>query len=340
MAADYVLMNGRDTESHALGVQHVGGPEIAAGCCRSGPSGRNRAHRDDAARHAADDRQPDWAGALHASISRARASDARCCLTISVRIRALDVFLRERPADFVLGSRRQRRRLQHRGGGRGGVVAVGDDALISNGVWLRNHDMHALHDLASGRVSTGHRSRTVLERHVWLGQDALLLGCERIGMGAVIGARSLVKGRVKPPRVAVGGVPARMLREGVSWGRDLGGMTEAERLVIGLPAVVDACDGDRAAALLFGCGRPSASLEAVNDRCRRRGREDDVQPSDYFPHLDLLLKAMRIDRDRLNGRGKVAIDAQLLRRIIQSAIERQPFSAAFYRETYPGHRRR
>lgn len=60
-----------------------------------------------------------------------------------------------------------------------------------------------------------------------------------------------------------------------------------------------------------------------------------MQPSDYFPHVDLLLKAMRIDRDRLNGRGKVAIDARLLRHIIQAAIGRLPFSAAFYRSAYP-----
>lgn len=60
-----------------------------------------------------------------------------------------------------------------------------------------------------------------------------------------------------------------------------------------------------------------------------------MQPSDYFPHVDLLLAAMRIDRERLNGRSKVAIDARLLRRIVQAAIERLPFSAAFYRSNYP-----
>ena len=60
-----------------------------------------------------------------------------------------------------------------------------------------------------------------------------------------------------------------------------------------------------------------------------------MQPSDYFPHVDLLLTAMRIDRARLSGRGKVAIDARLLRRIVQAAVERLPFSAAFYRQTYP-----
>ncbi|MGP8262682.1 MAG: hypothetical protein ACLQMV_07530 [Rhodoblastus sp.] len=60
-----------------------------------------------------------------------------------------------------------------------------------------------------------------------------------------------------------------------------------------------------------------------------------MEPSDYFPHVDLLLHSMRIDRNRLNSRSKVAIDAQVLRRLIQCAIERLPFSAEFYRETYP-----
>lgn len=44
---------------------------------------------------------------------------------------------------------------------------------------------------------------------------------------------------------------------------------------------------------------------------------------------------MRINRERLNGRGKVAIDARLLRRIIEAAVATLPFSAEFYRTTYP-----
>jgi acetyltransferase-like isoleucine patch superfamily enzyme len=111
---------------------------------------------------------------------------------------------------------------------------VGDDALISGGVWVRNYDMHALHDLRSGALISRPPVDTVIELHVWLGQDALLLNTERVGMGAIVGARALVKGHV-PPRVAVAGTPARVIREGVSWGRNTYGMTGAERLAIGVP---------------------------------------------------------------------------------------------------------
>lgn len=119
--------------------------------------------------------------------------------------------------------------------GAGQAIVIGDDALISSGVWIRNYDMHAMHDLASGLRINRPPVDTVIERHVWLGQDAILLSCERIGMGTVVGARSLVKG-VLPSRVVAAGTPARIIRENVSWGRDTYGMTAAERVSIGLSA--------------------------------------------------------------------------------------------------------
>jgi hypothetical protein len=117
--------------------------------------------------------------------------------------------------------------------GEGASVAIGDDALISNGVWIRNYDMHAMHDLKTGAQINQRPGDVVLERHVWLGQEALLLSCERIGMGSIIGARALAKGRI-PARVAAAGTPVRVLREAVSWGRHPYGMTDAERRAIGL----------------------------------------------------------------------------------------------------------
>jgi acetyltransferase-like isoleucine patch superfamily enzyme len=91
-----------------------------------------------------------------------------------------------------------------------------------------------MYDLWTGQVINRPPLDTVIERHVWLGQDALLLSCERIGMGSIIGARALVKGSI-PARVAAAGTPARVLREGVSWGRHPYSMSSAERLSIGMP---------------------------------------------------------------------------------------------------------
>jgi acetyltransferase-like isoleucine patch superfamily enzyme len=118
--------------------------------------------------------------------------------------------------------------------GVGHGVVIGDDALISGGVWIRNYDMHAMHDLHTGNFITRPPVDTVLERHVWLGQDAMLLSCERIGMGSIVGARSLLKQSL-PSCVVAAGTPARVVRTGTSWGRNTYGMTAAERVSIGMP---------------------------------------------------------------------------------------------------------
>ena len=115
-------------------------------------------------------------------------------------------------------------------------AVIGDDALISSGIWIRNHDMHAVHDLRSGERINRPPVDTILERHVWLGQNALLLNCQRIGAGSIVGAMSLVKG-VVGECVAVAGAPARVIRYQVSWGRQASGMTALERGTLGLPPV-------------------------------------------------------------------------------------------------------
>ena len=55
----------------------------------------------------------------------------------------------------------------------------------------------------------------------------------------------------------------------------------------------------------------------------------------YVPHIELFLQALRINRERLNSRSKVAIDAKLLKTLLQTIVECAPFSEEFYLRTYP-----
>lgn len=181
----------------------------------------------------------DWSGGFEASIRVLGRDSLLFFNDIADRFVALNtVFMRssQQLLYWGIGASAVGLSVELEGDGQG--LLVGDDALISGGVWVRNYDMHAMHDLRTGALINRSPVDTVLERHVWLGQDALLLGAERIGMGTIVGARALVKGHV-PPRVVVAGTPARVIREGVSWGRSTYGMTGAERLSIGLAEMPD-----------------------------------------------------------------------------------------------------
>ncbi len=235
--ADYHLFAGRDEQCQSLGVQLMSGselmvavtdPERPVGDIRIQTAGTgNLLFLDNRA----------WQGALSASV-RILGDDCVVMFNDIGRggyVALQDVFMRSHRQFLFWGQGATAVGLSIEMEGQDQGVAIGDDALISNGVWIRNYNMHALHDLRSGAPIGRPPVTTVLERHVWLGQDALLLNCARVGSGAVVGARSLVT-RAVPPCVVVAGNPAQVRREGVSWGRDTYRMTAAERVALGWPA--------------------------------------------------------------------------------------------------------
>jgi len=58
----------------------------------------------------------------------------------------------------------------------------------------------------------------LLEPHVWVGQEAMLLKGSHVGTGSIIGAKALVNGPI-PPVSAAAGLPAKVIKRGVSWDR-------------------------------------------------------------------------------------------------------------------------
>jgi carbonic anhydrase/acetyltransferase-like protein (isoleucine patch superfamily) len=101
--------------------------------------------------------------------------------------------------------------------GRDRTIAIKDDVMISNDVYLRNHDGHSIVDLTDNSLCNP-GGNIVIENHVWVGQDVLCLGPCHIGSGSVVAAKSLAKGDI-PTKVIAGGVPARIIKENASWSR-------------------------------------------------------------------------------------------------------------------------
>jgi acetyltransferase-like isoleucine patch superfamily enzyme len=229
---DFTIMDGADPEAKRLGITAMGAVTVVL----TDPSrrlGDIRVQSGGAENVLFFDNR-EWGGNCYASIRILGGDTVLMFNDIGHEYVSMpDIFLRSNGQFLFWGRGSSAVGISMEIDGDGAGVVVGDDALISAGVWIRNHDMHAMHDLRSGARINRPPAQTVLERHVWLGQDAMLLNTDRIGMGSIVGTRTMVKGTV-PPRVVVAGTPARVIREGVSWGRSNAGMTAAERVSIGL----------------------------------------------------------------------------------------------------------
>lgn len=88
-------------------------------------------------------------------------------------------------------------------------VTIGNGTVISENVTIRDDDGHTV----LGRKSHG---RIEIGDNVWIGLNVIILKNVVIGEGAIVAAGSVVTKDVAPATL-VGGNPARLIRERVSW---------------------------------------------------------------------------------------------------------------------------
>jgi hypothetical protein len=102
----------------------------------------------------------------------------------------------------------------------GGSIVARWGQLWAANVYVATDDMHRLESLETGVRLNPHGASIKLGRHVWLGRDVIVTGHVEIGDDTVVGTRSMVRGQKIPANTAVAGVPARVIREGVTWTED------------------------------------------------------------------------------------------------------------------------
>ncbi len=97
----------------------------------------------------------------------------------------------------------------------GTTCSIGEGCLFSENITIRGTDHHSIFDLDTGE-QINRPANVTIGRHVWVGQDCAIGKGVSIDDGAIIGARSLVVSDVGKAELWAG-VPARKLRDRVSW---------------------------------------------------------------------------------------------------------------------------
>ena len=90
-------------------------------------------------------------------------------------------------------------------------IEIGNDVAIAREVIIRDTDAHDLIGCEHTKIKP-----VKIGNHVWIGAKAMIMKGVTIGDGAVIAAGAIVTKDV-PKNCVVAGVPARIIKENVTW---------------------------------------------------------------------------------------------------------------------------
>ena len=94
-------------------------------------------------------------------------------------------------------------------------VEIGEDCLLSNDIDIRTGDSHSVIDLTT-MDRTNYALDVKIGSHVWICTRVQILKGVNIGKQSIVGAGSIVTSDIPPNCLAVG-VPARVIKPGVTW---------------------------------------------------------------------------------------------------------------------------
>jgi acetyltransferase-like isoleucine patch superfamily enzyme len=94
-------------------------------------------------------------------------------------------------------------------------IDIGEDCLFAEGIIVRDNDGHKIN---SGKDddAAGEAKEVKIGNHCWIGQRAMILKGVTLADNVIVGAGAVVAGNF-PSGVAVAGIPAKIIKENVSW---------------------------------------------------------------------------------------------------------------------------
>ncbi len=99
-------------------------------------------------------------------------------------------------------------------------IDIGRDCMLSTDIIIRTGDKHSIIDVESGARINPSRDVRIADR-VWIGRDVQILKGTVLHRESVVGACSLVARAFDEGNCVVAGVPAKIIKRGIRWDRQL-----------------------------------------------------------------------------------------------------------------------
>lgn len=96
-------------------------------------------------------------------------------------------------------------------------IIIGEECMLAKGIEIRSGDSHSILDKNGKRIN--YAKDVLIENRVWIGSRAMVLKGVNIGEGSIVAAGSIVTNDI-PAKSIVSGIPAKVIKEDISWTRE------------------------------------------------------------------------------------------------------------------------
>jgi acetyltransferase-like isoleucine patch superfamily enzyme len=98
-------------------------------------------------------------------------------------------------------------------------ITVGEHCMFSYEIVIRTTDAHSVLDLET-RERINKAESISIGNHVWLGAEVMITKGVSLPDDCIVGARSICNRSIDEPHTVIAGIPAKIVKRGVTWDRE------------------------------------------------------------------------------------------------------------------------
>lgn len=99
-----------------------------------------------------------------------------------------------------------------------GNLIIGKDCMLSQNIYIQNHDGHPIYDIESGELQNPGKS-IIIGDHVWVGESVSIMKGTNIGSGSVVGSKAFLSNNTYPNNSVIVGIPGKVVKSNIFWKR-------------------------------------------------------------------------------------------------------------------------
>ena len=100
----------------------------------------------------------------------------------------------------------------------GTEIIIGSNCLFSGNIYFRTGDSHSVLDLNENRINPS--CSIVIGDHVWICQGAIITKGVHIADNSIIGIGAVVTRSFSETNIAIGGNPAKCIKQNINWNEE------------------------------------------------------------------------------------------------------------------------